>query len=525
MKEDRRVVGLRTGIATVALALAWIIPTSSAAESCPAPASPMRFDPPTYVDEHRAGGEPSVVALADGSLLYGAHAGTTHFYSPEVLGGSTSAFFENYRGQTYYWRSGDRGKSWTFIPRDPPDNMPFSGFSDPDFAIDTAGQVYISEINLLNVALSRSTDGGRSYQLQNLFAQTMTDRQWSEADQKDVVYMVGNAIGGGTFPTQPAGNTGHYLYKSKDGGVTFAAGTFDENGLGDLQVDKSDGTLYEAHYDGDVLSIAAFRKARQDVLEPEIHPIAKGVGMLSHWPAIDVDRKGNLYIVWDETGSGDAKRPAGIWYSYSTDRGKTWAKAVRVDEGPGTDIWPWIAVGTEDRVAIAWFGTEQGLPDQDAETPGDHGWYVYAAQTITGLGCGGDKPPTFRVVRAIEEPFHRGTVCMGGTVCQAQLVDRRLGDYFTIDIDTEGQLVAAYSDTRKEGSVALGAFLRQSQGPSFFGPAATIAEPAPKPKPAVRGAMKTRGLPATGTSIPAPIVALTFVFLALALGAWRRLRA
>ena len=64
-------------------------------------------------------------------------------------------------------------------------------------------------------------------------------------------------------------------------------------------------------------------------------------------------------------------------------------------------------------------------------------------------------------------PFHTGTICMGGTTCQAMLIDRRLGDYFTIDIDTTGALVAAYSDTRQGGAVSLPAFLRQTGGTSF----------------------------------------------------------
>jgi hypothetical protein len=57
---------------------------------------------------------------------------------------------------------------------------------------------------------------------------------------------------------------------------------------------------------------------------------------------------------------------------------------------------------------------------------------------------------------------------MGGTICQAQLVDRRLGDYFTIDVDTTGALVTAYSDTRQGGSVALPAFFRQTGGTSYL---------------------------------------------------------
>jgi hypothetical protein len=58
-------------------------------------------------------------------------------------------------------------------------------------------------------------------------------------------------------------------------------------------------------------------------------------------------------------------------------------------------------------------------------------------------------------------------VCTGGTICQAELIDRRLGDYFTIDITWDGKLVAAYSDTRQGGAVALPAFFKQTGGPSF----------------------------------------------------------
>ena len=50
-----------------------------------------------------------------------------------------------------------------------------------------------------------------------------------------------------------------------------------------------------------------------------------------------------------------------------------------------------------------------------------------------------------------------------------ELAERRLGDYFTIDIDTKGNVVAGYSDTRQGGSVALPAFLKQAGATSFLG--------------------------------------------------------
>lgn len=440
--------------------------------TCEAPGKPLEIGPPAYVDTARAGGEPSVQAHPDGTLLYAAHAGTTHFFTPEVLDPDSSAFVENYRGQVYAWSSDDDGATWDFVDRTlPPDGVAGSGFSDPDFAIDTAGNVYLSEINLVNVAVSKSTDSGHSYQLQNFFAQTLTDRQWTTAGPENVLFIVGNAFAGGTFPTDPVGNNGHTIYRSTDGGQTFSEGFADGGGLGDIKFDDSSGTLYEAHLQGGSLQMAAFRNALEpDVsvaLTPEVHDIADGVSMPSHWPAIDVDAAGNLYIAWDESGNG--ARAAGVWYSYSTDGGRGWAEPVRVDTDDTTDIWPWIAVGDPGRVAIAWFGNDNQLPNHDAEAAGDDDpWHVDVAQTLTGLGCRQSSAAGFRVTQATPEPFHVGTVCQGGTICQAELVDRRLGDYFTIDVDTTGAVAAAYSDTRQGGAVALPAFFRQTGGPSFF---------------------------------------------------------
>lgn len=438
---------------------------------CAPPGKPLAFTFPTYVDIHRAGGEPSVQSLADGTLLYAAHAGTTHFYAPAAADSDSGAFAENYRGQVHAWVSDNDGASWEFVDRTlPPDGIAGSGFSDPDFAVDAAGNVYLSEINLVNVAMSKSIDSGHSYELQNFFSMTITDRQWSTAGPEGILYMVGNTSEGGTFPTDPVGNSGHIVIRSRDGGQTFSQAVEDPGGLGDLKFDDRSGTMYEPHYSGGTLQVAAFRNALHlnDVvaLTPEINAVAAGVDLASHWPAIDVDARGNVYIVWDEGGGGE--RAAGVWYSYSTDGARTWAAPTRVDHDDTTDLWPWIAVGARGRVAIAWFGNDNRLPNNDPERAGpDDPWHVYIAQTLNGLGCADSASPGFRVTRATPTPFHTGTVCTGGTICQAEAIDRRLGDYFVIDIHVDGSVVAAYSDTRQGGAVALPAYLKQIGGPSF----------------------------------------------------------
>ncbi|MDQ4024720.1 MAG: glycoside hydrolase [Actinomycetota bacterium] len=449
--------------------LATLAPSASeAAKACPAPAQPLKFDKQKYIDMNRAGGEPTVEQHPDGTLMYGSHAGTTHFYTPAAADPTTAAFAENYTGQTYYYFSKDHGKTWTYQDRTlPPNNSPMSGFSDPEYAIDAAGQVYVSEINLLNVAVSKAPGSDEPFTLQNFFAQTVSDRQWMEADKKDVLYLVGNELGGGTFPNDPVGNFGHYLHRSTDGGQTFTPGIEDGDGLGDLQVDRRNGTLYEAYYGNRVLSMTAYREARKGNLEKrETNEIASGVSMLSHWPSFDLDSDGDLYITWDESGQGD--RAAGIWYSYSTDAGKTWATPTRVDTNDNTDIWPWLAVGDKGRVAVAWLGADQELPNHNAETPGDQEWRVHVAQTLNGLGCKGSSSPGFKVTVATPRAVHTSTICQGGTICQAERVDRRLGDFFTIEIDNAGHVWGGYSDTAEGGGIALPGFVHQSGGTPFI---------------------------------------------------------
>jgi hypothetical protein len=468
----------------VALAVPAVSQVASAApppapqqtgRTCPAP-PPLTFSEPTYVDTQRAGGEPLVATLPNGRLLYSAHAGTTHFFAREGANQGSQAFVKNYTGQTYIWTSDDNGATWQFRPRTvAPDGVPASGFSDPEVAVDSDGNVYYSEINLANVAVSASQDNGDTWTLQNYFGAIMTDRQWMEADRPGEFYFVANAFGGGTG-TVPNPSLGHYVSKTTDGGKTFTQNVPDREGgagIGDIRVDKRTGVVYETHHPsyggraGD-LSMAAFRNARDGDFTPELSVIAPGVDAVSHWPAFDLDPSGNLYVTWDESGQGE--RPAGIYYASSRDGARTWSAPIRVDTDDRTDIWPWLAVGDDGRVALSWLEADVALPDNDAETPGDHGWRIRAAATETGLGCAGGGAPSFAVGTATAEPVHTGTICQGGTLCQAQAIDRRLGDYFSMEVDGTGHMYMGYSDTRVPGAVSLPGFVRQASGPALLAP-------------------------------------------------------
>ena len=452
-----------------------------APDECVAPTKSLGFTE-GYIDKSRAGGEPIVATHPSGRLLWGSHAGTTHFFGPAAPDEDTAAFLRNYEGQTYQYFSGDGGKTWEFVERLPnQDNqeagLPNSGFSDPEFAIDKAGQVYISEINLANVAFSKSTDGGRSYKLQSLTGLTLSDRQWMEADEKDVLYLVANTFGGGSGANDPVtGDLAHKMFKSTDGGKTFTAGEVaNPNGTNDIKIDKSNGNMYELSLGGGVLEMARFENIRGVMSNFKDHvkfaKIAEGVDTNSSLSqAFDIDDDGNQYVSWSETGDG--QRAGGIWYSSSGDQGRTWSTPVRVDENKNTDIWPWVAVGDSGKVAISWLQNSTAIPDNNAEdAPDDSGWSVMTAYTHNGLGCGdGQRVAGFKVMKASSRPVHKGTICQGGTTCQAFAIDRRLGDYFANEIDSKGRTYIAVSDTRQGGSVALPFIMRQTGGPRFIRP-------------------------------------------------------
>ena len=358
----------------------------------------------------------------------------------------------------------------------------------------------------------KTEDGGASYEIRNVFSFTSSDRQWMAADGEGELYMTANGFGGGSFPSEPVGNLGHFMAKSTDGGMTFgAASTTNPNGIGDIQIDHDRGILYElsvAGGDEGVVSMARFPDIRDEDTDftVEIFEIADQVSLTGVQRLIDttfdIDDEGNLYVTWFDNGSNGVNEQ-GIYYSWSTDQGETWADRVRVDADEIDVIWPWITVGAPGKVAITWLQSDGAT---DGAAPGESGgpdvqWNVMVGHTFAGLGCDGGSPE-FRISRASSEAIHTGTICQHGTTCQADMTDRRLGDYFSIVVGGDDMLDIAVSDTRQGGAVALPLHIRQTSG-ATFGDAAAPAPSTPTASPAPSSPTASPA-PATPTASPAP---------------------
>jgi hypothetical protein len=420
----------------------------------------LSFDDPLYIDRQRAGGEPVSVVAQDGSINVSAHAGTTHVYkNPEAMAGIRD-FALGYFNQTLNWRSTDGGRTWDYIgfagQREGPHSATSTGFSDPDFAIDQAGNIYNVEIDLANISVFKSPDDGQSYPTANPFS-SAGDRPWLTALEENELFLYVNL---------PKG-----MFRSTDGGLTWLPlpspavtsksipdprnpdnGMIGPVGIGRFAISGDDAQTWKTFNFGP-------------------HGIAT-----QFFGVLGVDRVGNVYqaAAGGYNGSNDVTPNGEVSFMYyDRDTGATNAEKIVIPTPSGDAMWPWIIAGDDGRVAVVWYQSLAGAP---------HEFYIFAAYTKnahgTNVPCsdGSTKfvPPKFTVVNASKRPVHIGSVCLDGTTCNAKTDfeggDRRLGDFFTVNYDLQGNLFIASADTRLEnplgGPKPVGnpIFIRQTGG-------------------------------------------------------------
>jgi hypothetical protein len=421
-----------------------------------APAAPLRFSPPEFIDEQLAGGEP--VLMTDPvhqRLLYSTHAGTTHLYRPGAASGGTLDFVSTYRNQVFMWSSDDRGKTWQRIDygggfsTDPTKNQ---GFSDPDFTQDAGGRIYNTGIDLANQAIFSSADGGKTWDAGTAQC-SPGDRPWLAGGRKDEVFLATNTL---------YGTPSHQIFQSTDGGRTCpSTGIPDGGGSGDESYTGNGKILYDRASDrliepvnfgsGGVGGIGVGVWNRGDeAFSP--HLVAKST-MYAHWPAMAVDDAGTVYLVWDDDPraqdtaggcNGDATPTANhVFLASSTDFGETWSAPQAIAAPAGRRVlWPWIAAGEKGRVSVVWYETDK-VVDLACES---------AAMSIKAASIlRADEPGqrTIETVDAAGRPVSVGNICQSGTTCAATGEDRRLGDFFTNAVDLDGCVFIGSGDTTR----------------------------------------------------------------------------
>jgi hypothetical protein len=215
------------------------------------------------------------------------------------------------------------------------------------------------------------------------------------------------------------------------------------------------------------------------------------------FPQLTIDRAGNLYYTWSETQGGPAEstqetrrdpenrqsfQEQDVFYAFSTDGGLAWAAPIDVTKETGDSaVFPWMVAGDAGRVDLVYYKANTGLnsnigfldeegnpcpdpnePCTDEPIPNPSVWNVYFAQSMNALNTG----PNFNSVQVTPQPHHLGQICTSGLACEG---DRDLLDFFTVDVDSRGAALIAYSDdNRRRSSDTQDLVTRQISGNSVF---------------------------------------------------------
>jgi hypothetical protein len=380
--------------------------------------------------------------------------------SENGLGGGTVAF-----------RSTDNGAHYTTLASpDAGSSSNDTGFApgggDTDLAVapdkNAAGfyNIYVASLSLANVDVSTSSDGGATWSLNPVTTpETIDDREWIAADTNNRVCI--------SYHDAPQGIT---VGCSSNAGLTFTqfasaldanhAFQISENGIGNLAIDPGSHTIYQTY--------SAITTAAETACAPQLGVVAgtcnyHGVYMavstdggqtFTDYPVyvnpdptvgyghqfvnVSVDRVGNVYSVYTDDHH--------VYYSFSTNHGKSWTGPFPITSSSGTQIMPWATAGDPGKLDVVYYQT----PYYDgASTPDNYpstaSWTVGFAQNLDAL------TPGSAWSRQTASPInHYGGVCESGVTCTG---NRDLFDDFGVAASpTTGLASILYSDDQYDPS-------------------------------------------------------------------------
>ena len=439
------------------LAVAVLVVAGCAAVPPPATPPPTPEPEPlpvlvrsVQVDATRWSGEPSILALEDGTLLITGAGGMTR-YAEDPTDAPGNA------GQSYIWRSTDGGANWTFVdleagPADPVVPYRSGVFGvEGDLAGDLHGQAYFVDLTMLATqGVAVSTDGGASWANPGSPVAGLlpgTDRPWIAADtigaeSRSVVvkylqlaaghrlaYLVAAPAGTlamvedraipscGQTPilierTGPGATEARVAMACNDGGLSLlrAPAYFGPAAGPEFPVERIDGPANATAAGGGIGAVLAAAR-RHDF------PMA------------------NVYaLAWEDVASGLA-----VKLSVSADDGATWSTPLRLNRANTSAVQPWADLGDNGTLAVTWY-----------ESPGEEdvpqGPWVPMHAYLRVAPDGTFTEPV--LTELSDHPVHEGPICMDGLGCvlDGRAKERRLLDFFEVDVDDAGTSHVTWTD-------------------------------------------------------------------------------
>ena len=482
----------------------------------------LGFSRMVVVDHQRPGFEPDLKVAPDGSL-----------YSSVPFGFSTT--------ESFIWGSHDNSNSYQLTPGtlSAQAGKPATciGGGDTDLLVDPGGELYFSDLQgLTNLSQSASADGGKTWSTNCAGApNTPVDRMWLTSTgslktgdlnlYQDYDAVNSSASGGNqlvetvshdgtTF--QPVINA-NFPSTNCIGGGALNCVTNNEGISGNQVVDPTHGNLFISHNDtsgaqilvsaGLVAPSTAFPTLTQAtwtdsaVLNQALCPDPKcttssgspdGIAG-ENFASIAEDKAGYLYVTftwapYNNSGATPVQAaPEAIYVVHSLQPATmadpstvTWSAPQKISDNqatPGTNIFPWITAGTDGRVAVAWYHTnnsnEAGAFGAAVLTSAE--WNVQLGQSLNAR----DASPTYTVSPVTEHPIKYGQICTSGLACVSG-GDRSLGDFLQVTTDSTGAALVSYvddtsADTASGENAGTVDVSRQISGPGLNS-AATVSQ-------------------------------------------------
>lgn len=428
------------------------VPDSNASGTSGAPVvnhvqGKLSFSPATVVDPQRTEGEP--LSFWDGAGNY---------WESGPWGTTTQ--------NSFIHRSTDGGLEFHV---DSPAGLrpdPGPGGGDTDVVVDDQGNTYFVDLEaLVNLGTSVSNDKGNTWRKNPAaVANVAVDRQWYAVDNGTTSAADDNTV----FLAFHESAVGTYIYSSPGskgatdpvGGLVWQNSSANaplplasDASCAQVRFDPVKRNLYYACNDGDHVRITVGHVAPgqrtgiqyQNVALPK-SPGGGGPGHL--FPAVAIDDAGYVYAAWIDEGDSN------VYYSYSTDQGKTWSLAAQVNAAPSvTNEFLWAQAGSAGRLALAWLGTDAaGQPDDfpswytNPQGSTSVKWYGYTGVITSAASLS----PTVAQQRFTEKPMHYGQICNQGIGCTVSGGDRTMADYFGFALDGQDAMQIVYDDTTSQ---------------------------------------------------------------------------
>jgi hypothetical protein len=298
--------------------------------------------------------------------------------------------------------------------------------------------VYVASLSLADVTVSTSSDGGVSWSINPTAAQIAgDDREWIAADGERKVCISYHDLATFNVDVDCSYDAGLTFVQHAVPGAIDAAHAFllENNQLGNLAIDPRNDTIYQplvgiasplealcgtttdCRYHAIWMAVSTDGGLTFTDYPVYINPSAQ-VGYNHQFPNVAIDRAGNVYVVFSDDHA--------VYYSVSSDRGRTWTAPVVISTPPATTaIFPWATAGDPGKLDVVYYGSTYA----DGATPPDSfpaaaDWYVYLAQSRDAA-----RPrSTFTQVR-VTSVVHHGGVCETGISCSG---NRDLFDDFGV---------------------------------------------------------------------------------------------